>query len=127
MKKFNNCHRFSDETGSIAPLGIGLFLFSLIFSLTTVSATSMFIFQKRLTNVAESVALYVASGNGESADFLSSVGALNFDDLRVSTSPAADEVTTVVKACAKWRAPIVTIGEFSGMRICSTGSARSGY
>ena len=32
-----------NDAGSIAPLGIGLFLFSLIFSLTTVSAVSMFL------------------------------------------------------------------------------------
>jgi hypothetical protein len=127
MKNFNIYNRFSDEAGSIAPLGIGLFLFSLIFSLTTVSATSMFIFQKRLNNVAESIALYVASGNGESVDFLNSVGSLNFEDLRVANSLAADQLTTVVKACAKWRAPIVTIGEFSTRQICSTGSARSGF
>lgn len=127
MKNLNYFNPFSDETGSIAPLGIGLFLFSLIFSFSTVGATSLFIFQKRLTNVAESIALYVASGNGESTDFLDSVGKLNFEDLRVANSIAADQVTTVVKVCANWRPPIVTLGEFSKIQICSTGSARSGF
>lgn len=126
MKISNNHNRFSAETGSIAPLGLGLFLFSLIFSYTTLSATSMFIFQKRLTSVAESVALFVASGNGEGADFLNSVGSLNFEDLKVANSLAPDQLTTIVKACANWRAPIVTVGEFSKRQICSTGSARAG-
>jgi hypothetical protein len=124
LKKYDS---FFADTGSIAPLGLGLFLFSLIFCLTTVGATSLFIFQKRLTSLAESSALYVASGYGESADFLNSVGSLNFDDLRVVNSLAADELTTVVKACATWHAPLITLGEFSKLKICSTGLARSGF
>lgn len=127
MKVANVRNRFSAETGSIAPLGIGIFLFSIVFSFTTVSATSMFIFQKRLTSVAESVALFVASGRGESSDFLNSVGALNFEELKVAYSLAPDQVTTVVKACAIWRAPIVTVVEFSKRQTCSTGSARSSF
>ena len=127
MKLLRIRNQLSADTGSIAPLGIGLFLFSLIFSFTTVSATSIFIFQKRLTSLAESVAVFAASGNGESADFLNSVGALNFEELRVSNSVAADQATTVVKACAFWHAPLVTAGEFTKLQICSTASARSGF
>ena len=114
-----------NESGSIAPLGIGLFLFSLIFCLTTVSATSIFIFQKRITSIAESDALFVASGNGDSSDFLDAVGSLNFEELTLADSLSLDQITTVAKACATWRAPIVTVGEFAKVQICSTASARS--
>lgn len=127
MKMSSSSTRITDERGSIAPLGLGLFLFSLIFSFTTVSATSIFIFQKRLTNVAESAALFVASDKGESANFLSAVGALNLDGLRVTNWLEDDQTTTSVKACANWRAPIVTVGDFSRLQICSTGSARAGF
>lgn len=127
MKMASSSNWVTDERGSIAPLGLGLFLFSLIFSFTTVSATSIFIFQKRLSNVAESAALFVASEKGESADFLKSVGSLDLDGLWVTNWLEVDLLTTTVKACANWRAPIVTVGDFSRLQICSTGSARSGF
>ena len=97
----------SNDVGSIAPLGIGLFLFSLIFSLTTVSAVSMFIFQKRLTTLAESTAIFVAGGNGEAADFVNLTGKPNFESLQLATNFAADQTTVIAKACAIWRAPYV--------------------
>lgn len=116
----------SNESGSIAPLGIGLFLFSLIFSLTTVSAASMFIFQKRLTTLAESTAIFVAGGNGEAADFLNLTGKSNFESLQLATNIAADQTTVMAKACALWRAPVVTVGDFAKENICAQAAARVG-
>ena len=115
-----------NEAGSIAPLGIGLFLFSLIFSLTTVSAVSMFIFQKRLTTLAESTALFVAGGNGESDDFLNLTGKTKFESLQLATRLAADQTTVMAKACAIWRAPVVTVDDFSKANICAQANARVG-
>jgi len=116
----------SNDVGSIAPLGIGLFLFSLIFSLTTVSAVSMFIFQKRLTTSAESTALFVAGGNGESDDFLNLTGKTKFESLQLATRLAADQTTVMAKACAIWRAPVVTVDDFSKANICAQANARVG-
>lgn len=115
----------SQENGSIAPLGIGMFLFSLIFSLTSVSATSMFIFQKKLTSLAESTAIYVASGNGNADDFFTAIGNPNLQGLKVSSSLDSDEVTVVAKVCALWIAPVVTVGEFARREICTHASARA--
>jgi hypothetical protein len=116
----------SNEAGSIAPLGIGLFLFSLIFCLTTVSAVSIFIFQKRLTTLAESTAIFVAGDNGEAADFLNLTGKPNFDSLQLATNTAADQATVMAKACAIWRAPVVTVGDFAKTNICAQAAARVG-
>ena len=116
----------SDESGSIAPLGIGLFLFSLVFSLTSVSAVSMFIFQKRLTTLAESTALFVAGGNGEAADFLKLTGQHKFESLQLATNISADQATVIAKACSIWRAPVVTVGDFAKINICAQAAARVG-
>ena len=115
-----------NESGSIAPLGIGLFLFSLIFSLTTVSAVSMFIFQKRLTTLAESTAIFVAGGSGEAADFLNLTGMPNFESLQLATNFTGDQATVMAKACAIWRAPVVTVGDFAKTNICAQAAARVG-
>ena len=116
----------SNDVGSIAPLGIGLFLFSLIFTLTTVSAVSMFIFQKRLTTLAESTALFVAGGNGEAPDFLNLTGKPTLESLQLATNISADQATVIVKACATWKAPVVTVGDFAKTNICSQAAARIG-
>ena len=126
MNSFRLHKLLGNEAGSIAPLGIGLFLFSLIFSLTTVSAVSMFIFQKRLTTLAESTAIFVAGGNGEAADFLKLTGKPNFESLQLATNTAADQATVMAKACAMWRAPVVTVGDFANTNICAQAAARIG-
>lgn len=125
MTQSNFRETLIQEHGSIAPLGIGMFLFSLIFSLTAVSATSMFIFQKRLTSLAESTAVYVASGIGDADSFLTALGKPNLLGLKISTLLDSDEVTVVAKVCALWNAPVVTVGEFARREICSHAAARS--
>lgn len=124
--RFSNIQKMlGPEAGSIAPLGIGMFLFSLIFALTAVSATSIFIFQKRLTNLAESTALYVASGNGNADAFLTANGGSNLEGLKISSSLDSDDVTVIAKACAFWSAPFVTVGEFAKREICAHAAARA--
>ena len=113
------------EEGSLAPLGVGMFLFSLIFSLTAVSATSMFIFQKRLTSMAESIAIYVASANGDANTFLATAGTQNLVELKVSSFLESDEVTVVANVCALWSAPVVTVVEFAKLEICTHAAARA--
>jgi hypothetical protein len=126
MKSLRMRIPLTNEAGSIAPLGIGLFLFSLIFSLTTVSAVSMFIFQKRMTTLAESTAIFVAGGNGEVADFLNLTGMPSFESLQLATTTAADQTTVIANACAAWRAPVVTVGDFAQTKICAQAAARVG-
>ena len=115
-------HIVYDQRGSMAPLGIGLFFFSLVFGITAVSATSMFVFQKRLTTLAESTALFVAAGTGDAASFLATIGGTKLED----TSIDADQRTVVAKVCATWRAPVVTLRSFAKTQICSHASARAG-
>lgn len=115
-----------EQRGSIAPLGIGLFIFSVAFSLTVVSAASIFLFQKRLTTLAESTAVFVASGQGESVNFLEKVGKQQFEELRLWNSFAPDQSTVIVSACALWRAPVVTVDIFAKTQVCSRASARAG-
>lgn len=119
-------HIVYDQRGSMAPLGIGLFFFSLVFGITAVSATSMFVFQKRLTTLAESTALFVAAGTGDAASFLATIGGTKLEGAVLDTSIDADQRTVVAKVCATWRAPVVTLSSFAKTQICSHASARAG-
>lgn len=118
------------EGGSIAPLGIGLIIFSMAMMLSIVSATSLFIFQKRLTNLAESAALHAVQTGETAAEFVRQVGEGNFQNLRISNSTLQDGLTTEVRACALWRsifengAPAM-FGDVGAVEICSHAAARA--
>lgn len=118
--------RLANDRGSMAPLGIGLFLVSLSFMLTIVSAGSLFIFQKRLTNYAEMAALYVASGDVSVEDYQRTVGDEKFKALQLDQTILLDGLTVRVDACAQWNAPTRPAALLQDIRICSHASARSG-
>lgn len=113
------------DRGSMAPFGIGLFMVSLSLLLTTVCASSLFIFQKRLTNLSESAALYVAATGEGSPSFLALIGDSGFKNLKISDQLGEDRLTVTVATCATWVAPIIRVGQLTSAEICSRASARS--
>jgi hypothetical protein len=116
----------SNESGSMAPLGIGLFALSLTFALAISAASSLFVFQKRLTNYAEMAAIYVLSQDAAVSDFQLRVGNQNFLKLDLSQQILDDGVTVKITACAKWISPVTTYVSIPATRICSNASSRAG-
>lgn len=116
----------SNESGSMAPLGIGLFALSLTFVLAISAASSLFVFQKRLTNYAEMAAIYVLSQDAAVSDFQLRVGNQNLLELDLSQQILDDGVTVKITACAKWTAPVETYVSIPATRICSNASSRAG-
>jgi hypothetical protein len=126
--------RFS-ELGSMAPLGIGLSLLSLMTTLVILAAGSLYLSERRLTSVAESTALYALSKSevlsnqllprfaGEFLDLHSLQGLKQVSLIEASSQ---DGYTVRVKLCSLWQ-PIFEVYIFSevGM-ICSEGLARRG-
>jgi hypothetical protein len=86
-------------------------------------ASTLFIFQKRLTNLAESAALAAATGEA-AVDFVSQVPGLEFFGLTVQQLTDRDDVTVEVKICAMWQSPIQVLKLFKPTQICSHASAR---
>ena len=117
---------FAVERGSMAPLGIGLFAISLSFLLTTVSAGSMFVFQKRLTNYAEMVALFVVDKDASVSDFQRRAGDQEFEQLSLSEQLLEDGKTVRVTACATWTSPVLSTIEVLSTTVCSKAAARFG-
>ena len=116
----------SNDDGSMAPLGIGLFALSLAFVLAISAASSLFVFQKRLTNLAEMAAIYVVSHDASVSDFQRRVGDRNFTDLDMLEQNLGDGVTVRVTACAKWISPVPIYIALPPNRICSNASSRDG-
>ena len=126
--------RFS-ELGSMAPLGIGLSLLSLMTTLVILAAGSLYLSERRLTSVAESTALYALSKSEVLSNQLLPRFAGEFLDLhslhglkQVSLIEASsqDGYTVRVKLCSLWR-PIFEVYTFSEVgTICSEGLARRG-
>lgn len=117
--------RVRQDSGSIAPLGIGLFLFIIAMTFSIVCASSMFIFQKRLTTIAEAASVFVSSG-GELAVFNENVVQRSFTALRITDQLLQDGLTTEVVACALWAPPVPFLVPLSSQEICSHAAARSG-
>ena len=115
--------RLTDSTGSIAPLGIGLFLFSMVLLLVISSATSLFVFQKRLTNIAESAALFVAQTNEPANEYLRLAG--NAKSIKISNRTLADGVTVEVIACEIWSPMFQIFRDIAGRQVCAHAAARS--
>lgn len=113
-----------NESGSIAPLGIGLILFTTSLMLTIIGATSMFIFQKRLTNLAEEAVIIAASGVASAEYFATKFYSKEFQELEVRRELLSDNVTTQVTVCGKWRAPIQILGMMESRQICSRALSR---
>ena len=111
------------DRGSMAPLAIGLALIALALVITVSVSSSLFIFQKRLTNLAESSALAAAAGEA-AVDFVSQVPGLGFSGLTVQQLTASDDSTVEIKVCAQWQSPIQILKLFATTLICSHAAAR---
>jgi hypothetical protein len=125
----------SDEQGSMAPLGIGLSLLSLMTTLVILAAGSVYLSERRLTSVAESTALYVLSQSDVLAsqslprfagEFLELHPLNGLHQVSLIEASSQDGLTVRVRLCSLWR-PIFEVYIFSevGM-ICSEGLARRG-
>lgn len=110
----------------MAPLGIGLFLLVLSLLLTFIAASSMFIFQKRLTNIAESAALYLAANDASLETYLEQIDLSGIDSLKLRSNVLSDKKTVRVKACGVWVSPSIGVFNLSHNEICSHASARAG-
>lgn len=116
----------SNDSGSMAPLGIGLFALSLAFVLAISAASSLFVFQKRLTNYAEMAAIYVVSKDATVSEFQIMAGSENFVDLELVQQILDDGLTVRISACARWITPVASYVSLPARQICSNASSREG-
>jgi len=125
----------SDELGSMAPLGIGLSLLSLMTTLIILAAGSGYLSERRLTSVAESSALYALSRSDEisnqslprySGEFLEMHPLKGLQQVSLIEASSNDGLTVRVRLCSLWR-PIFDVYIFSDVgMICAEGLARRG-
>lgn len=113
------------ERGSLAPLGIGLFTITLALMLVIISASSLFVFQKRLTSFSESAALFIASTGEPIQNFRELSGDYALNGLEAAASVAVDDRTVEVVSCAMWKAPIAIVTSLAQSKICSHAAARA--
>ena len=125
----------SGNQGSMAPLGIGLSMLSLMTTLVVLAAGSIYLSERRLTAVAESTALYVLANSPDlqspslprlAGQFLEVHPLQGLQQVSLIESFSPDGFTVRVRLCSLWR-PIFDSYMFSevGM-ICSEGLARRG-
>jgi hypothetical protein len=125
----------SAEQGSMAPLGIGLSLLSLMTTLVILAAGSFYLSERRLTSVAESTALYALSKSFVlsnqnlprfAGEFLELHSLKGLKQVSLIEASSQDGLTVRVRLCSLWR-PLFDVYIFSevGM-ICSEGLAHRG-
>lgn len=114
------------DSGSIAPLGIGLALLSLSTILIFTSMSSAFLLQRRLTSLAEFAALSGARYSVSAEAFLRESGANGLAGLNVVSDIVLDGVTRQVTICATWHAPLPVFPRLLPRQICGNGAARAG-
>lgn len=125
----------TSERGSMAPLGIGLSLLSLMTTLVILATGSLYLSERRLTSVAESTALYsLAKSDALSnqslpryaGEFLEMHPLRGLQQVSLIEASSSDGITVRVKLCSLWR-PLFDTYIFSDVgRICSEGFARRG-
>lgn len=114
------------DSGSIAPLAIGLALLSLTAVLMSVSAGSMFLLERRLTSLAEFAALSRAATRMSVVEFLREAKLEGYSGLTVTKDEVVDGFTSEVRICSQWNAPLPTFLRFEGRQVCGFGAARAG-
>ncbi len=125
----------SCDRGSMAPLGIGLSMLSLMTTLVILAAGSFYLSERRLTSVAESTALYALSRSDDLSDqslpryageFLELHSLKGLQQVSLIEARTPDGTTVRVRLCSLWR-PIFDSYIFSDVgMICSEGLARRG-
>jgi hypothetical protein len=112
------------DDGSTAPLAIGLALLSLAVILTTVVASSLFLFQKRLLTLAEATALFTASTGEPAQVFLSQVKGNKTGLVAVVKDQMIDGRTAEVRLCSEWVSPFAVIGLPLRQIVCAGAQSR---
>ena len=113
-----------EERGSIAPLGIGLALFSLAMILTTVAASSLFLYQKRLLTLAEASALYSASTAEPARNFIAQLKLTKLGEVMIAKEQMIDGATIEVRLCSIWQSPFAIIGLPLSQMVCAEARSR---
>jgi hypothetical protein len=130
------CRDFrSSERGSMAPLGIGLSLLSLMTTLVILASGSLYLSERRLTSVAESTALYALAKSDlisnqslprYAGEFLEMHPLKGLQQVSLIEASSRDGYTVRVRLCSIWR-PLFDNYIFSDVgMICSEGFARRG-
>lgn len=124
-----------NELGSMAPIGIGLSLLSLLTTLVILAAGSFYLSERRLTAVAESTALYALAKSDTisnqylpryAGEFLEVHPLKGLQQVSLIEASTRDGFTVRVRLCSLWR-PIFNVYIFSDVGIiCSEGLARRG-
>lgn len=114
------------DSGSIAPIGIGLAILSLSAVLTLAATSSIFLMQRRLTTLAEFAALSGVRYSLSAATFLRESGVNGLSDLRVGSDTVSDGFTRQVTICSTWQAPVPAFFRLLPREICGSGAARAG-
>ena len=128
------------ENGSAAPLAMGLALIAVAVVLATSLASSMFLFQRRLSALADSTAISVRQNIGQPTESASNralqklvekrifafqtVVSSELPDLAVQSADMNDGLTLQINLCAKWQAPFEVSFLPSQALICSESAAR---
>ena len=128
------------ENGSAAPLAMGLALIAVAVVLATSLASSMFLFQRRLSALADSTAISVRQDIGQPTESASNralqklvekrifafqtVVSSELPDLAVQSADMNDGLTLQINLCAKWQAPFEVSFLPSQALICSESAAR---
>ena len=107
------------DAGSIAPMLIGLGAISITLCLVASSALSIFVLQRRLTTLAESMAL------AEQLQVPMPASGLALASKVISTP---DQQTTEVRLCANWKAPwqVLLLENRLNQLVCASAAARLG-
>ena len=134
MQKLCRDFRYS-ERGSMAPLGIGLSLLSLMTTLVILASGSLYLSERRLTSVAESTALYALAKSDlisnqslprYAGEFLEMHSLKGLHQVSLIEASSRDGYTVRVRLCSIWR-PLFDNYIFSDVgMICSEGFARRG-
>lgn len=125
----------ANDVGSMAPLGIGLSLLSLMTTLVILASGSLYLSERRLTSVAESTALFALAKSDVvsnqslpryAGEFLEMHPLKGLKQVSLIEASSNDGVTVRVRLCSLWR-PLFDSYIFSDVgMICSEGLARRG-
>jgi hypothetical protein len=129
-----------NESGSAAPLAIGLALLALTMIMATSLASSMFLFQRRLAALADSTAISVRRELVEPAAtnpnaplmrlvenrmfLLQSAKGSPLAGLAAESAAMKDGQTLEINLCATWQAPFTVAFLPSQATVCSRSAAR---
>ena len=125
----------NNEQGSLAPLGIGIAMLSLATVLAVLASASLYVTDRRLTNVAESTAITVlidAKGNLSQSlsplarRWLEQQPLRGLDQVELIEVSSVDQRTVRVKLCSSSKELFVNYIFSEIGRVCSEALARRG-